>query len=170
MGATLPHSVSAGQPHPVGAGAYRFRMEEEFLREVVSSNVKALLMRNARKSGATPSAPGVSMLVNMGFANGTAQRILAGDTSFGVDLLARLATRLGVEPWQLLVPNIDAENLPELSESPGAWPFDMVERRRYDALALKDRVFVQSKLDSAIQEREDANRKRRPQSESSASG
>jgi hypothetical protein len=45
-------------------------------------------------------------------ANGNVTRLLAGETSVGIDLLDRLARFFHVQPWVLLVPNINPTDLP----------------------------------------------------------
>ena len=58
----------------------------------------------------------------LGLKNGTAQRVLAGETSIGLELLAVLAEKLRVEPWQLLVPGLDPRALPSLGKNPNLKP------------------------------------------------
>lgn len=84
---------------------------------------------------------------------GTAQRILSGETSVGIEILEQLATAFRVTPWQLLVPGLDARNLPGLTADETAWPFPMVDRRAYRSLGADDRVFVQGAMSHAISER-----------------
>jgi transcriptional regulator with XRE-family HTH domain len=50
----------------------------------------------------------------IGFSNGTAQRVLEGSTSIGLDTLDELAARLGVSAWRLVQPT--APGLPAESD------------------------------------------------------
>lgn len=100
---------------------------ETDLKLTVSRNVRALL-------GLAPEESGVATLMAKGFANGSASRILAGDTDLGLTMLARLAERLRVEPWQLLVPDLDPKRLPALHEVKDPWPFRRIERASVTSL------------------------------------
>lgn len=128
------------------------------MKKILAENVAALL-RHRDKMG--PGARvGVSKVMKLGFANGTAQRILGAGTSIGLDLLQELASKLGVKPWQLLVPGLNPAALPGLTEDATAWPFPLVDRSHYMALPDSDKGFVQSKLEDAIRARLEALGKR----------
>lgn len=90
------------------------------LREIIRDNVRTLL-------DVPPGKSGVAKLMEKGFANGTAQRILSAETSIGVDVLADLARKLGVEPWQLCVPGLDPERRPTLEPVTFRWPFHNID-------------------------------------------
>ena len=94
------------------------------------SNLKIVVRDNVRRLlGLRPGESGVSQVMALGFANGTAQRILDGETSLGLDTLSKLAARLGVEPWQLCVPDLQTDRLPSLEPLPFRWPFARVDPR-----------------------------------------
>lgn len=107
------------------------------LPAIVAANIKAVLEH--RLGG--PAR--VTDVINLGLANGTAQRLLAGETSLGVNLLQRVAEKLGVQPWQLLIEGLDPKSLPGLAGDSGpAWPFDF-EPERFEALLPKEQGMVE---------------------------
>lgn len=95
-------------------------MQRTTLKRVILANVRALL-------GIAEHKAGVAQLIRLGFANGTAQRILDETTSIGVDILERLASRLGVEAWQLCVPNLNPDFMPSLQPVGFRWPFRKID-------------------------------------------
>jgi hypothetical protein len=127
-------------------------------KKTLADNVAAIIRH--RDQLAPDAKVGVSKVMRLGFANGTAQRILGAGTSIGLDILTDLADKLGVKPWHLLVPGLNPAALPGLTEDSTAWPFPMVDRAEYRALPEADRGFVQSKLQDAIRARLDALGKR----------
>jgi transcriptional regulator with XRE-family HTH domain len=81
-------------------------------RKTLAANVNALM---ATKPGL--SSP--RQVVKAGGAtNGTLGRIRNGEVGASVDQLDQLARVFGVEPWQLLVPNLDPKSLPVLGGMP----------------------------------------------------
>lgn len=119
-------------------------------KAIVGANVLALLQH--RGGAFTGTETGITRLVARGIPNGTAQRVLAGTTSIGLDVLQRVAEALEVEPWQLLVPGIDPAALPGLTADPTAWPFPLVSRAAYNLLGRDERAFAQAKFDTAIRD------------------
>jgi len=91
----LPHSVMNGQPLSVGEFGYLMRMAFNSKKRLVE-NVRAMLSIRDGQSG-------VSDVMRLGFANGTAQRIL-DDTEIRLGTLDQLAEKLKTSPWQLLAP------------------------------------------------------------------
>ncbi|MGK2951624.1 MAG: helix-turn-helix domain-containing protein, partial [Thiobacillus sp.] len=76
------------------------------LKQVLRENTLRLLAAEGRmKSNET----GVSRLVAKGIGQGTAQRILEGKTSIGLETLEQLAGVLGVSPWRLILPMSNGE-------------------------------------------------------------
>jgi hypothetical protein len=76
-------------------------MSQTTLREILRQNVLELLSRDKPfRAGET----GVMRLKALGFSNGTAQRVIEGSTSVGIDTVEELALRLGVSSWRLLQP------------------------------------------------------------------
>lgn len=128
---------------------YRVQMAED-LKTILRENVEALLERRAREDPTRKTK--VSGLIALGFQNGTAQRILGGETSIGVNVVAQLAEALEVPPWMLLVPRLDVENLPGMTEDASAWPFPLVDQDAYRDLTPSERAFVQGGLARDINE------------------
>lgn len=114
------------------------------IRAVLRDNVKALLEKRARED--KTQKPGISGLIAMGIPNGTAQRILGGKTSIGLDVVEKLAKGLKVSPWVLLVPQLSVDALPGLTEDHSAWPFPLVDQSAYLDLTPTERAFVQGGL------------------------
>ena len=86
-------------------------------------DLPSILRDNVRRILALPEGKsGVGVLIELGLKNGTAQRVLAGETSIGLELLAVLAEKLRVAPWQLLVPGLDPRALPSLGKNPNLKP------------------------------------------------
>ncbi len=79
----------------------------------------------------------------LGLSHTTTQRIREGETATRLSTLVQIATKLRIEVWQLLVPNIDPGHLPRLAspKEPAAWPFDF-EASRYAALLPKEQGMV----------------------------
>lgn len=96
-------------------------MQDSDVKTVVRENVRRLLRL-------APGESGVAKLMRRGFSNGTAQRLLGGETSFGVDLLAEVSAAFGLEPWQLCVPNLDPDRVPALHEPSSRWPFRSIDQ------------------------------------------
>lgn len=90
------------------------------LKKVIRDNVRTLL-------ALAPADKGIAALVQLGFSNGTAQRLMGGETSLGVELLQQLAERLKVEPWQLCVPGLNPEAMPRLEPLGFRWPFRRID-------------------------------------------
>lgn len=99
------------------------------LKVVIRDNVRRLL-------GLAPAEKGVAQLMaKTGFKNGTAQRVLEAETSIGVDVLAKLAKGLNVQPWQLLIDDLQPDNLPTLHPPSSRWPFRQVDQEAVASLA-----------------------------------
>ena len=80
-------------------------------KDVLAANLKALMAsREDRQTLTKITAAG-------GGSNGTLDRIRRGVGSTSLAHLQQLAASFGLEPWQLLVPQLDPENLPELALS-----------------------------------------------------
>lgn len=93
----------------------------EDLKITVRDNVRRLL-------GLQPDESGVSKLIDKGFSNGNAQRVLGGETSIGIDLLAQVAAAFGLDAWQLCFPGLDPTNPPRVHEPSTRWPFKRVDQ------------------------------------------
>lgn len=73
----------------------------------MGDDAKTVLRDNVRRLlSLQPGESGVQKLIGKGFPNGTAQRVLGGDTSVGLDVLDRLAGAFGMPAWRLLAPDL----------------------------------------------------------------
>lgn len=84
-------------------------------RNVLWRNVCALMGEER------PTVDGVARRTKC--SRGTIQRMRDGSTSIGIDILADVAAAFGVQPWHLLVPNLDPRALPDLNRGAVRWPF-----------------------------------------------
>lgn len=109
------------------------------LKDCVAVNVRALLDLRPREKG-------VARLIHRGIANGNAQRILGGETSFGLDLLEQLAHALRVDAWQLCLPGLDPAHLPALAGQPSPWPFERIAPPDFTALPVEVRQAAEALL------------------------
>lgn len=81
------------------------------LREIVGANVKAI--RTAKKMS-QPQVVAAAKQYGAKIDQTTVGRIERAAVPTTIDTLQSLALGLGVEPWQLLVHDLDTENLPKL--------------------------------------------------------
>ena len=91
-------------------------------RAVLWENVSALMRQRYGKEHLTKFAK------DIGAGPGTATRIKNQETSIGLDVIDRIAVEFKLEPWQLLVPNLDPTNPPVLA------PLSDAERKLYAKL------------------------------------
>jgi hypothetical protein len=115
-------------------------------RDVLAENLRKLM-------AATPSLNTFSQITKAGGgSNGTLDRIRRRTTSTSIDNLEPLARVFGIEPWQLLVPNLmvstGPDGMPLLHTV--EWPFPAVNPARFYALPEADRGYVQRRLMQAI--------------------
>jgi hypothetical protein len=94
--------------------------------------------------GREPSIDDVTSRTKVG--RGTVQRIKEGNTSCGLDVVTKISGAFGIEPWQLLVPNIDPHRLPRLDEEPLRWPFRNVDRELIAGLVGSPAIAVENGL------------------------
>ena len=114
-------------------------MGEIDLKKVLSTNVRSLLNAEEPLPAAERGHSRLARRANL--ALGTAQRIIDGNTSIGLDLLHVVATAFRLQPWQLLVPDLDPLALPSLGH---AWPFARVQPQRYAALLEREQGMVEA--------------------------
>lgn len=105
------------QPGAVDVGGYHSPVK---LKPVLASNLKALM--ELRKLSQ------MELHRRSRVAQATIGRILREETAADVDTISALAKGLDLEPWQLLIPNIDPGNPPVLQ------PISTRERELYQRL------------------------------------
>ena len=79
----------------------------------MTATLKTIVQENLRRLLGVDSVS-VTDLIKLGFGNGTAQRLLDGTTMPRIDTLETLAKALNVTPWQLCVPDLDPNQLPQI--------------------------------------------------------
>jgi len=78
-------------------------------RQILATNLKALMASH-------PALDTFKKIVEAGGpTNGTLDRIRRMESGASIDQLDTLAKVYGLEPWQLLVPNLDPTNPPMLA-------------------------------------------------------
>ncbi|WP_137860779.1 helix-turn-helix transcriptional regulator [Variovorax sp. 3P27G3] len=82
---------------------------------------------------------------------GTVSRIKAHETSVGLDVVEAIARIFKLEPWQLLVPGLDATSLPTLSTGSAAWPFPSLDRNAVFALPPEKRGKIEGYIESVLE-------------------
>lgn len=75
-----------------------------------------------------------------GFGASTATRLEAGATRFRIDQVEKMAKAAGVAPWQLWIPGLKPDALPQLFD---AWPFKGIKRNRFDRLTPDQKTEIQ---------------------------
>jgi transcriptional regulator with XRE-family HTH domain len=102
-------------------------MDEELLAsstaKVLGDNLRTLMAAHA-ELGSNPKLAAKTRL-----GTGTISRMKNGAVDANLDTLERIAHAFGMEPWQLLVPGLEAKNLPTLQ------PISEQERKLYARIA-----------------------------------
>lgn len=78
------------------------------IREVIRNNLEKLIAHH-QKLNHHSTIRGSAKI-----GGGTIGGLLTGTRATTIDNVAKTAKAFGLEPWQLLVPNLDPENLPRL--------------------------------------------------------
>lgn len=82
------------------------------LKPILWANLEALMDARWGKENLTKLAK------ESGVGGATISRIKQQNTSCGIDVVAAMANTLGVEPWQLLVRDMNPASLPRLDKRP----------------------------------------------------
>lgn len=99
------------------------KQAEQDLRALVGANIVRLMGMRPKLS----SNPKLGERAGIGIA--TISRIINGETAATLDTIARLAAAFDLAPWQLLVPNLDAQN-PQILQSISSKEADLYKRLR----------------------------------------
>jgi len=132
------------QPHSVYLFPYCARMKNS--KQILWANVLALMKRDFGRENLTTLAKKARI------GPGTVTRIKEQSTSVGLDVLEQIARVFNVQPWQLLLPELDVDNLPP-HPNLAVWPFKHVSQEAYDTLPAEERIFIQGYLARAIEEK-----------------
>lgn len=98
------------------------------IRKLVAQNVTAVIQ--AEDAGA---GKGIKKLMSIGLSRGSAGRLVTpGTTSWNIDLLEQVAAQLHVQPWELLLPDLNPAKGGGVRSVLGVrakqWPFVTVSR------------------------------------------
>jgi hypothetical protein len=93
-------------------------MKKADLKLVLWENVSALMRSHYGKENLTRLAADAKI------GPGTASRIKQQETSVGLDTVDAIAKAFKLDPWQLLVPHMNAEHPPHLQTRTEDWPFE----------------------------------------------
>lgn len=117
-------------------------------RDVLAANLRKLM-------AAAPKLSRLPLIVeasNGRLSNGTLDRVRRASHATSIDTLEQIAEVFGVEPWQLLVPSLQAtpakEGSREAVKLTGLpdWPFPRVDRAKFLALAPEQRAFIEGMI------------------------
>ena len=86
-------------------------MPKSPLKSVLWANVSTLMRHKYGRENLTRLA------ADCGLGPGTATRIKEQRTSIGLDVMERIAAKFGIDPWQLLVPGLEADNPPVVANA-----------------------------------------------------
>jgi len=130
-------------------------MTKQESKAVLWANVSTLMRAQYGKENLTRMAKEAAI------GPATASRIKEQKTSVGLDVVDTLAALFKIEPWQLLVPQLEAAQRKTLT----AWPFAGIDPARVRELSPeaigKIEAYIESKLDDQASEAAAAaNRKR----------
>ncbi len=98
------------QPHSVVFSDYRIRMPHRDTRITLWENVLALMHREFGEENVT----GFARWAKIGV--GSVQRIREQKTSVGLEIIEKIARKAKLDPWQMLVPDLDVTNAPVLAK------------------------------------------------------
>jgi hypothetical protein len=124
------------------------------VKQVIQENVRNLLKLQ-------PDESGVQKLIQKGFPNGSAQRILNSETQIGVDQLDKLAKAFKVEPWQLCAPNLGVST-GQVKMTPDRWPFATIRRDRWEELSERHKGVAEDAALQALERLQSSSGKRDP--------
>lgn len=146
----LPHTGSSSTP-----SRYRVTMGS---KATLTTNTLTLI--RAAQPPLRSHETGLSRLTEMGFSMGTAQRVLDATQDVRLSSVDRVAECFEVEPWQLFVPDMSPEHMPQLArpETAPLSPRAMDIAQRLDALVPDVRLTAYALIDQALQMAEAAQR------------
>lgn len=132
----LAINVYPVKPQKAKLKNYACRMRSpNFVRQIIGANLKALMKNHPHLD----SQMKIQTKTKGRVSQRTVGRILEGSVSVTVDNLAELADIFGLQPWQMLLPNLDPKN-PQLV--PAITP---AEKALYDSLKLAFENFQSDK-------------------------
>ncbi|MCY1169052.1 hypothetical protein D9M73_90660 [compost metagenome] len=142
------------QPNSVAHLNYRSRMAEKSIAEIIWENVSALMKQRYGRE----FLAGVAKDAKIGPT--TMTRIKERQPSTGAKTISAIAKAWGLEPWQLLVEDLDPIHPPKI-ETENAWPFPGIEPERFEHLTDTQKIEIQGVIRKMILDFEDAANKQR---------
>jgi hypothetical protein len=90
-------------------------MDSRASRAVIAANLRRLMDRQGRASVTEQDLAKMARRAGESLSQSTINRILNAKVSVGVDHLMILAALFDLEPWQMLVPDLDPDDPPVLA-------------------------------------------------------
>jgi transcriptional regulator with XRE-family HTH domain len=85
-----------------------------------------------------------------GVGRSTIDRARRAEVSLKIDNVAELARAFGVEPWELLYPNLNAEHRPSVGAKPQEWPLPGVSPDDFRLIPQDEREEVVALVKSKV--------------------
>ena len=120
-------------------------MKKPDTKLVLWENVSALMKTKYGRENLTRLAADAKI------GPGTASRIKAHETSVGLDVVEAIARIFRLEPWQLLVPGMDAASPPVLATTRDPWPFPGIDREAVADLPPDKRGKIEGYIESMLE-------------------
>ena len=133
------------QPYSVGRLLYRIRMSDT--KKTIWANYCRVM---SARHGVTTKG---QLAKKAGFAPATATRLTVGETDFGIDKLEGMADAAKVQPWQLLIPDMDPKQPPQLVDPENAWPLQIAPGQ-WRALPPESQNLVHGYIGRVVEEQD----------------
>lgn len=128
--------------------------EPDALLALIAKNVSLLVTANYGDS----AGKGINQLMQHGqLSRGTAGRVVTpGSTSWSVTVLPRVAEALKVQPWQLLLPDLQVSQQGSIVSIEGLrarqWPFPTLAREELEGLSPTELERLEKTIRSRLKE------------------
>lgn len=122
------------------------------IRKLIAQNVTAVIQAEDASAG-----KGIKKLMAIGLSRGTAGRLVTpANTSWNIDLLEQVAAHLHVQPWELLLPDLNPAKGGGVRSVQGLrakqWPFVKVSREDLADLTPKEMDRLEMTMRTRIEE------------------
>ena len=132
--------------------------------QTMNKDVKQLLADNLDKF--IGDAHGTAFSSNLDFENqkgipqSTTGRARGRSNAIKIDSLEKIAAALGLEPWQLLHPDVSPQKSPVVQEGEEGFLFKRLTAERFNALDPEVRLFLEGRFLQLLEEEEALLKKR----------